>query len=97
MQWTGLRLHTLLAIQASPAVSAAGIRSALVDGVGNTVPAMDALQTQDVWKKNAYDATGRYLGPIRAVAMGRDRIPRLVGVFVKGGGLIKFFSLEAPR
>jgi hypothetical protein len=58
---------------------------------------MEDLQTQDLWKKEAYDSGGRYLGPIEAVALGRDRIPHRVGVQVNGRTPIRFFSLEGAQ
>jgi hypothetical protein len=58
---------------------------------------MDALRTEDLWERGAYDATGRYLGSIEAVGMGRDRIPHRVGVRARGGNAIKFFPLEGAR
>jgi hypothetical protein len=58
---------------------------------------MDAPRTPDVWNKAAYDTAGRFLGSIEAVAIGRDRIPRRVGVRAPGGYRIRFFSLEGAE
>jgi hypothetical protein len=61
------------------------------------VQVMDAPRTPDVWNKAAYDSSGRFLGSIEAVGMGRDRIPRRVGVRAPGGNGITFFSLEGAE
>jgi hypothetical protein len=44
--------------------------------------------------KEAFDSAGRYLGVVEAVGMGRDRVPRRVGVRSGlGGPPPTFFSL----
>jgi hypothetical protein len=58
---------------------------------------MDALQTRDLWRKRAYDSRGQYLGSIEAVAMGRDRVARRVGIRLRGGRSLTFFSLEGAQ
>jgi hypothetical protein len=58
---------------------------------------MDAWQTRDLWRKRAYDSRGQYLGSIEAVAMGRDQVPRRVGIRLSGGRSLTFFSLEGAH
>ncbi len=41
---------------------------------------MVTLGVGDLWGREAYRPSGEYLGRIEAVGMGRDRVPRRVGV-----------------
>lgn len=59
---------------------------------------MDVLKFEDLWEKEAYDATGQLLGLIEAVGIGRDRVPRRVGVRAADGETpLRFFSLAGAR
>jgi hypothetical protein len=56
---------------------------------------MDVLALEDLWGREAYDGTGQRLGLIEAVAMGRDRVPRRVGVRIGAAGPpLRFFALD---
>jgi hypothetical protein len=59
---------------------------------------MGAFTVADLWKREAYTESGWRLGRIEAVGMGRDRVPRRVGVQADGGGpRLTFFSLTGAR
>lgn len=48
--------------------------------------------------KEAYDGSGHRIGLIEAVGMGRDRVPRRIGVRLSADGpALKFFTLAGAR
>jgi hypothetical protein len=56
---------------------------------------MKVLAFEDLWEKEAYDGMGHRLGLIEAVGMGRDRVPRRVGVRNGAeGSPLRFFALN---
>jgi hypothetical protein len=56
---------------------------------------MDVFAFEDLWEREAYDGTGHRLGLIEAVGMGRDRVPRRVGVRSgTDGPRLRFFALD---
>ena len=56
---------------------------------------MDVLAFEDLWEREACDGTGHRLGLIEAVGMGRDRVPRRVGVRTGADGPpLRFFTLD---
>jgi hypothetical protein len=58
---------------------------------------MVPLAIDDLWEREAYDETGRHLGRIEAVGMGRDRVPRRVGVRSGRARVLHFFMLTGAR
>ena len=51
-------------------------------------------RVQDLWEKEAYAESGERLGRIEAVGMGRDRVPRRVGVCAPDGErALRFYTL----
>ncbi len=48
---------------------------------------------EDLWDREAYAATGEHLGRIEAISMGRDRLPRRVGVRSGRDRKLQFFAL----
>jgi hypothetical protein len=58
---------------------------------------MVPLAIDHLWEREAYDETGRYLGRIEAVGMGRDRVPRRVGVRSGRARVLHFFMLTGAR
>ncbi|MBO0683101.1 MAG: hypothetical protein J2P45_08105 [Candidatus Dormibacteraeota bacterium] len=41
---------------------------------------MEAVKPADLWGKEVYSQGGERLGKVEAIGMGRDRVPRRVGV-----------------
>jgi hypothetical protein len=59
---------------------------------------MDRLGIAELWEKDACTGSGRHLGRIEAVGMGRDRVPRQVGArFEDGGRQLTFYALTGAR
>ena len=58
---------------------------------------MDPLTIDEIWEREAYAGTGEHMGRIEAVGMGRDRVPRRVGVRSSGGRPLRFFALAGAR
>ena len=59
---------------------------------------MDAFRIDDLWEREAYTDSGQHLGRIEAVGMGRDRVPRRVGLHCEGdGSMLRFFRLAGAR
>jgi hypothetical protein len=55
---------------------------------------VDTPRVEDLWEKQAYGESGQRLGRIEAVGMGRDRVPRRVGVRSDDGGpALTFYAL----
>jgi hypothetical protein len=59
-----------------------------------SVPDVEAISFQDVWKNEARGSAGRRLGRIEADRMGRDRVPARVGA---GRRALKLFTLTGAR
>jgi hypothetical protein len=51
----------------------------------------------DLWEREAYLESGQRLGRIEAVGMGRNRVPRTVGVRVDSRHRLRFFPLTEAR
>jgi hypothetical protein len=58
---------------------------------------VDTLRVEDLFEKVAFAESGRRLGRIEAVGMGRDRVPRRVGVRLGEGPELRFFALAGAR
>ncbi len=59
---------------------------------------MDVLSATGLYEKEAFDSGGHYLGLVEAVGMGRDRLPRRVGVCSgMHGSPLRFFTLSGAR
>jgi hypothetical protein len=59
---------------------------------------MDLVSAAGLCDKEAFDGEGHYLGPVEAVGMGRDRVPRRVGVRSgMPGSPLRFFTLSGAR
>jgi hypothetical protein len=58
---------------------------------------MDTPAADELWDREAYDGAGERLGRIEAVGMGRDRVPRRVGVRSGRAGRLRFFTLVGAR
>jgi hypothetical protein len=58
---------------------------------------VDTIRVEDLFEKEAFAETGRRLGRIEAVGMGRDRVARRVGVRLGEGPQLRFFALAGAR
>lgn len=59
---------------------------------------MDVLPIDVILEKEAFDDSGRRIGLIEAVGIGRGRVARRVGVRVQPTGpALKFYSLAGAR
>ncbi|MBO0701550.1 MAG: hypothetical protein J2P38_01360 [Candidatus Dormibacteraeota bacterium] len=59
---------------------------------------MSVLRPDELWGRDVYDASGRRLGRIEAIGMGRDRLPRRVAVRLDEARVqLTFFSLAGAR
>jgi hypothetical protein len=64
----------------------------------SSVRAVETLSAEDLWDREVYSETGQRLGRVEAVGMGRDRVPRRIGVGSNGGSqALRFFRLTEIR
>jgi hypothetical protein len=59
---------------------------------------VDALSVGGLCDQEAFDGAGNFLGVVEAVGMGRDRVPRRVGVRSRlDGSPLTFYTLVGAR